>query len=132
MPAPQPTKRVSTPRPARMRDVAEVALAVVAVEDVGVAAEMGFENVQVAVGVEVADADAHARLLLAVLAERDAALEALLGERAVAIVAEEQAGRGVAGDVDVGPAVAIEIGRGGGQRVARLHGRRCRTSRSRR
>ena len=79
---------------------------------------MGLENIEVAVGVEIADAHPHARLLLAVLAQRDAAFQALLGERAVAIVAEQQAGRGVAGHVDIGPAVAIEIGRHGGQRIA--------------
>ena len=43
--------------------------------------------------------------------------EALLGECAVVVVAEEQAGRGVAGHVDVGPAVVVEIGGDGGQSV---------------
>ena len=81
---------------------------------------MGLEDVQVAVGIEVADGQAHAGLLLPVLAEGDAGLEALLGEGAVVVVAEQQAGRGVAGDVDVGPAVAVEIGGGDGEGVAGL------------
>ena len=66
---------------------------------------------------------AHAGLFLAVLAQRYAALQALFGEGAVVIVVEEQAGRGVAGHVDIGPAVAVEIGGDGGQGVAGLHGR---------
>ena len=65
---------------------------------------------------------AHAGLLLAVFAEGDAGLQAALGEGSVVVVAEEQAGRGVAGDVDVRPAVAIEIGCNGGKWVTRLHG----------
>ena len=79
---------------------------------------MRFENIEVAVGVEIADADTHAGLLLAILIQRHAALQTALGERAVVVVAEQQAGRRVARDVDIGPAVAIEIGGHGGQRVA--------------
>ena len=81
---------------------------------------MGLEDVEVAVEVEIADPDPHAGLLHAVFVERDAALEAGLGERAVVIVAEEEAGRGIAGDVDVRPAVVIEIGRDRGHAVAAL------------
>ena len=59
-------------------DVVEVALAVVPVEDVRVVGEMRLEDVEVAVEVVVADADAHARLLHAIFAQRHAALERLL------------------------------------------------------
>jgi hypothetical protein len=103
-------------------DVAEIALAVVAVEHVGVAAKMRLEDIQVSVGIEVSKGQAHARLFLPVLAQRHAGFQALLGEGAVAIVVEEQAGRGVARHVNIGPAVAIEIGRHRGQAIARLHG----------
>src|ERR1035441_9366122 len=102
--------------------VAEIALPVVAVEHVGVAAKMGLEDIQVAVRVEVSRGQAHARLFLSVLAERQAGFQALLGERAVTIVVEQQAGRGIAGHVDIGPAVAVEIGRRRGEGIARLHG----------
>ena len=74
------------------------------------------------VGVVVADADAHAGLLAAILAERDAAQHAFLAERAVVVVHEQQAGRRIAGDVDVGPSVFVEIGGDDGHAVARRRG----------
>src|SRR5579883_864428 len=108
-------------QPGAARHIQKHALAVVAVEHGQIVLEVGLENVEVTVGVVVADAQPHARLQFAVLAQRDAAFETAFGERAVAVVAEQQAGGKVAGHVEVAPAVAIEIGRGGGERVARLH-----------
>src|SRR5580700_2248549 len=81
---------------------------------------MRFENVEIPVRVEIANPQTHSSLLLAVLAQRDAALQTALGKSAVAIVAKQQAGRSVACDVDVGPAVAVEVGRRRSQRIARL------------
>ena len=78
---------------------------------------MRFENIQAAVQIVIADAHAHAGLLHAVFIQRDAAFEAHLGERAVVIVPEQEAGRGIASHVDVGPAVVIEIGRNRGHAV---------------
>ena len=60
------------------RHVVEVALAVVAIEHIRIVGKMGLEDVEIAVEVVVADADAHAGLLQAVFAERGAALEAFL------------------------------------------------------
>ena len=70
-----------------------------------------FYDMEVAVKPEVAHTDAHAGLDHAVLAQRDAVLQSLLGKRAVVIVAEEEARGRVPGDIDVGPAVVIEVGR---------------------
>ena len=106
-----------------MVTVVEVPLSVVAVEDVRVVGEVGLEDVDVAVEIVVADAQAHARLFHAVLAQRHAALERFLAERAVVLVAEEPARGRVAGDVDVGPAVVVVVGGHGGHRV-RPRGRR--------
>ena len=50
-------------------------------------------------------------LFESVFAERDAALECLLAERAIVLIAEEPARRGIARDVDVGPAVVVVVGR---------------------
>ena len=80
---------------------------------------MRLEDVQVAIGVVVADGEPHASLLLPILVERDSDLQTSLGERAIAIVAEQEAGRGVAGDVNIRPAVTIEIGGDGGERIIR-------------
>ena len=47
------------------------------------------------------------------------------GERAVVIVAEQQAGGGIAGDIDVRPAVVVEIRGHGGHPVAPVDRSRC-------
>src|SRR5581483_5931573 len=54
--------------------------------------------------------NAHARLRLAVRAVGHAGLDGDIGERAVVVVLVERCGGGVVGDVDVGPAVIVEIG----------------------
>ena len=94
-------------------DVAEHGPAIVFVKGMGVGAEVGFENVEVPVIVEIADPEPQAALLLAILVERHSGLEAALGERAVVVIAEEQAGRCIACHVNVRAAVAVEIGGGG-------------------
>ena len=63
---------------------------------------MRLEEIKVTVEVVVADADAHSGLLFAVVAKSHAAQDALFAESAVVIVHEEQAGSGVAGDVNIG------------------------------
>ena len=81
------------------------------VEAVGVIGEVSFENIDVAVQIVISDANPHARLLGTVIAKRHAALHAFFAERAVVVVVHvEQAWRGIGGNVDVGPAVFIEVG----------------------
>src|SRR5262249_16814041 len=53
--------------------IVEGAFAVVAIENAGVIGEMRLENIQVAVQIEIADADSHSCLLDAVLIQRNAA-----------------------------------------------------------
>ena len=118
MPAPQQMKCVSTPMRAARVTSSKFAFAVVAIEAVGVFGEMRLEKIDVAVEIVVADADAHAGLLLSVIAERDAAHHAFFAKRAVVIVHEEEARRGIAGDKNIGPAVFVEIGGNGGHAVA--------------
>jgi hypothetical protein len=62
---------------------------------------MGLEDVEMTVEIVVADGDAHAGLFHPVLAQRDAAFERFLPERAVMLVAEQPARCRVARDVDV-------------------------------
>src|SRR4051794_14898096 len=71
-----------------------------------------------AIEIVVADADAHAGLLLAVFAEGDAAHHSFFAEGAIVIVHEEEARRGIAGDVNVGPAVLVKVGGDNGHAVA--------------
>src|SRR5204863_6724860 len=97
--------------------VAKRSIAIVLRESMGVGAEMRFEDIEMSVVVVIANSQTHAALLTPVLVQRYPGLETALRERAVVIVAEEQAGRGVAGHVDVGPAVAVEIGCGDRQGI---------------
>ena len=99
-------------------DVVEIAFAVVVIEHVGVVGEVRFEEIEVTVEVVVADADAHAGLLFAVVAEGHAAQDALFAESAVVIIHEEQAGGGIASDVNIGPAVFVEVGGDDGHAIA--------------
>jgi hypothetical protein len=65
----------------------------------------------------VADGQSHACLFLAVLAIGNAAHSAFFAECAVVVVHEEQAGTGVAGDIDVRPSIVVEIAGNRGQAV---------------
>src|SRR5205085_9862981 len=87
--------------------------------------KMGFQRIQPAVGVEIADRDTHASLLVAVLVHGQTGLQALLRKSAVSAVVEEQARSRVARHVDVLPSVAVQILRHYGQ--AKLGCRRTTT-----
>ncbi len=91
-------------------DVLEEAGAVVLVEGVGLAREVGHEEVEVAVAVVVARVDAHRRLGEAVGIQRAAGEQGLVAEGAVALVEPQLVGRAVVGHVEVDPAVAVEVG----------------------
>src|SRR5579884_689394 len=95
----------------------EFSFAIVDVDGGCIGGKVRFYDIQAATQQEIADTDAHAGLLHSVFAERDAALHALLRKCSVVIVAEEEAGCGIAGDVDIGPTVIIEIGRNDSQTV---------------
>ena len=101
-------------------------VAVVVIEAARIIGEVRLEEIEVTVEIVVADADAHAGLLGAVIAERDAPHDALLAKRPVVVVDEQQARRRVAGHVDVGPAVFIEVGGDDGHAVRLGRLRRCR------
>src|SRR5205823_9273816 len=88
-------------------DVVKVPFAVVSVKHVGVVGEVCFENVDIAVEVEVSDGDAHTSLLQTVFAERDAAFEGLLTKGAIMLVAKEPARSGIARDINIRPAVVV-------------------------
>ena len=105
--------------PEAKRHVAESAVAVVVVEIAGIVGEIGFENVEPAIAVVVTDGDAHSGLLVAIFAVSASGHDGDVGESAVVVVAEQDAGLGIDRDVNVRPAVVIEIVGDGRDGVAR-------------
>src|SRR5262249_47375346 len=85
--------------------VPELALSVVDIQGGCVVRKVSLEDVQVATQAEIADTEAHAGLYHAILAEGHAALDRLFGESPVVVVVKHQAGCGVAGDIDIRPAI---------------------------
>src|ERR1019366_9705700 len=79
--------------------------------------EVRLEDIQVAVQVYVTNATPHAGLLHSILAERGSAGQADFRERPVFIVAEQQAGSGVARHVDIRPTCIVKVGRDRGHTV---------------
>ena len=68
--------------------VLKVALAIVVIEAIGVLCEVGFENIEMAVQIVIADPDSHAGLLHAVFAERHSAQHTFFRKFAFPIVDE--------------------------------------------
>src|SRR5216684_6417043 len=88
----------------------EIGATEIAVERRSVAGEIGFDEIEIAIEIVIGGRDAHAGLGLAVGAEGTAGFEGDVGEGAVLFILIEGAGGGIVGDVDVGPAVVVEIG----------------------
>src|SRR5205807_2678720 len=100
-------------------NVTEAAIAVVVVDVDSVVGEVGLENVEPAVAIVIGDTDAHAGLLVAIFTVSTAGDNAYVGEGAVVIVVEEDAGLRINGDVNVGPAIVVEIVGDRGDGIAR-------------
>ncbi len=83
-----------------------------------VAFEIGFEDIEPAVEIIVANGDAHSGLFLTVFAVRNAADCAFLAECTVVIVHEQEAWGGVASKIDVRPSVVVEVASDGSEPVA--------------
>src|ERR1019366_6858855 len=98
-------------------DIFEAPLAAIGIQGWGVFVEVRLQNAEGAVEIEVPDAQSHACLFLAVLVQRDSNLDATLAERSVLVVLEEQAGCGIASDVDFRPSIVVEIRRYRGESI---------------
>ena len=92
------------------RGVLEAVGALVAEQRVGLADQMGDEEIEIAVVVDVAGDHAHPRLGQPVQVVGRTQHHRVVDERAVALVDPEVVGIGVVGDVDVEPAVVVEVG----------------------
>src|SRR6266704_1847201 len=90
-------------------DVTESAVAVVVIEVAGIVGEVGLENVKPSVAVIIGDRDAHSGLFVAILAVRAAGDHGDIRERSIVIVVKENAGFGIHGDINIGPAIIIKI-----------------------
>ena len=98
--------------------ILEPALAVVHIQRVGFLAQMGHEQIDVAVAVEVRRVDAHAGLRRAVPVDGHAGEQGIVHETPVALVEPELVGQAVVGHVDVDAPVAVEVGGRHAQRAA--------------
>jgi hypothetical protein len=98
-------------------EVVEAPVAVVVVQGVGVVGEVSLEQVEMTVQVVVAHGHAHSGLLDSVITKGHTAKHAFLAEGAVAVVHEQQTGRGIAGHVDIGPTVFVKISGNNGHTV---------------
>ena len=79
------------------------------IQRAGVVGEVGLEDVQPAVVVVISRRDSHPRLLASVLVVGDAGRDSGLLECPIPAVVEQQRGGGVAGDIDIGPAVIVIV-----------------------
>ena len=91
--------------PCAQRGYFKVARSIVDVEFVCVFGEVRFEEIEIAIEIEIADSHAHPCLHLAILGKGDAAFERIVMEGAVVAIVEEEAGSGIAGNEDIGPAI---------------------------
>ena len=89
------------------------------IEVAGVVGKVGFENIEPAVAVIIADSHAHSGLLVAILAVGASGEDGDIGERSVVIVAEQNAGLRIHGHINIRPAVVVEIIRDRGNGIAR-------------
>src|SRR5437660_1165721 len=96
--------------PAGERGVFKTGVADVVVEGRCVAGEIGFDDVEIAVEIVIGGGDAHAGLGLTVGAEGAASFHGNVDKFSIVLVLVKGAGGGVIGDVNVGPAVVVEIG----------------------
>src|SRR6185312_11303144 len=78
---------------------------------------MCLEDVEVSIQVEVSDCDTHSSLFHAIVAQPYAALNSFLCKDPIVPVQEEQAGGGVGCDIEIRPAVVVEVRRDGSHRI---------------
>ena len=101
------------------RLVDEQPVALVPIQREHLVGEVADEQVRTARAIVVGRVDAHGAARDAILGERHAGGDALLRERAVAVVSIQLVRLRIVRDEDVGPAVAVVVQHGDAQRLAR-------------
>ena len=89
------------------------------VEVAGVVREIGFEDVEPAIAVVVGNSDAHAGLLMTAVAVGAIGHDGDIGKCAVMVVLKQDAGLGIDGDIDIRPAIVVEVIGDGSDGIAR-------------
>ena len=89
--------------------VVEAAVAVVLIESRDLVGKVRAHDIEPAIPVIVGNSDPHARHGSAVLVERASGGHSDLAERPVLVVSVEQARGGITSDVDVWPAIVVEV-----------------------
>ena len=93
----------------RPGDLGKGAVAEIAIEVRRIVGKVRLQDVQETVAIEVRRRRAHAGLLVALFIKRDAGVGAHFLEGPITLVEKVQTGRGIAGDIDVRPAIVIEV-----------------------
>ncbi len=107
-------------RPLSLRHIVEHRAAIVDVESIGLPRVVGQKDVLVTIVVHIGDIDTHGSLSLAFRIDRTTGQQGVVPEGAVPIVHEQQIGHAVVGDVEIGPAIEVEVGRSDTQASPRL------------
>ncbi len=84
-------------------------ITVIAIEVAGIVREVRLENIEPPVAIVVGHGHAHSRLFVSILAVGASRHHSHVREGAIVIVAKQNTGLGVDGDVDVGPAIVVEV-----------------------
>ncbi len=79
------------------------------IEGGSIVGEICLDDVEPAVAIVIDGIGAHAGLLAASVIEGDPGFDGSFSEGAVVVVVKQQVGRGIAGNIDVGPAVVVEV-----------------------
>ncbi len=108
-------------QPGTNNNVLEKAISDVLIDVRVVSDEVGLDDVEQAVLIEIADGDPHPALLEPVFVVSHSGLDAEIGERAVPTVQEQDAGGRITCDVYVDPAVAVVVCGDRRERVARVN-----------
>src|SRR5277367_819846 len=91
------------------RNIVESAISIVVVEVASVIRKTRFENVEPAVAVVIGHANTHSGLFVAILAIRAAGDHRDIRKGAVVIVMKKNAGLRIDSDINIRPAVIVEI-----------------------
>src|SRR5579863_2927949 len=93
----------------RACNIIEGSIPEISIKRIGIAREVSFKYVKASVAVVIGRCCAHARLLATILVHSQPAYQTCLFKCPVVLVAKKQAGRRVAGDIKIGPAIIVEV-----------------------
>ena len=109
------------PETAGISAVFKARIAEVGVERISVARKVGLDDIERSVPVVVSDGDAHTCLRLSLSGKRGAALDGNIAERPVHLVQVERRRRRIVSDVNIRPAVVVQVRRRNAETVG-AHG----------